>query len=163
MANSTKRQRRLSDACAFDGFRPQPTMRGIFGDPKARVITLLRRSKKQSAAAVDEHRWAGATGARGGFAICPLVVAAVLKLITFPTMRRSRLDQHISTLMAASLGQTVRSSCSDFNRHWWSIQGWRQQSCSEGIGMRTFSAIFGSWAVEAGESNFVFRINRSCN
>jgi len=104
MANSTKRQRRLSDAYAFDGFRPQPTVRGIFGDPKARVIALLRRSKKQSAATVDEHRWAGTTGARGGFAICPLAVAAALKLITFPTMRRSRIDQHICSQKAASLG-----------------------------------------------------------
>jgi transposase len=30
----------------FPGFRPEQTVRGIFGDPKARVITLKRRSKK---------------------------------------------------------------------------------------------------------------------
>ena len=50
MANSAKRQRRLWDAYAFPGVRPQPTVRGIFGDLKARVITLVRRSKKRSAA-----------------------------------------------------------------------------------------------------------------
>jgi len=38
MANSAKRQRRLWDAYAFPGFRPQSTVRGVFGDPKARVI-----------------------------------------------------------------------------------------------------------------------------
>jgi hypothetical protein len=31
----------------FSGFRPEQTMRGIFGDPSARVITLKRRSKKR--------------------------------------------------------------------------------------------------------------------
>ena len=54
MANSAKRQRRLWDAYAFPGFRPHPTVRGVFGDPKARVITLKRRSKKRSAAAAVE-------------------------------------------------------------------------------------------------------------
>jgi hypothetical protein len=32
--------------------RPEQTVRGIFGDPKARVITLKRRSKKRPAAVV---------------------------------------------------------------------------------------------------------------
>ena len=42
----TKRRRRLWDAYAFPGFRPQPTVRGVFGDPKARVITLDTALKK---------------------------------------------------------------------------------------------------------------------
>ena len=29
---------------AFPGFRPQSTVRGAFGDPKARVIALVRRA-----------------------------------------------------------------------------------------------------------------------
>src|ERR1022692_2726896 len=45
MANSSKRQRRLWDTYTFLGFRPQPTVRGVFGDPKARIITLARRAK----------------------------------------------------------------------------------------------------------------------
>jgi len=72
MANSTKRQRRLWDAYAFDGFRPQPTVRGVFGDPKARVITLVRRSKKRFVAVVAEFTPGGTTGAHGAFAICPV-------------------------------------------------------------------------------------------
>jgi hypothetical protein len=48
MANSANRRRRLWDAYAFPGFRPLPTVRGVFGDPKARVITLKRRSKKRA-------------------------------------------------------------------------------------------------------------------
>jgi hypothetical protein len=38
MATSTKRKQRLDDTYAFPGFRPLPTVRGIFGDPKARVV-----------------------------------------------------------------------------------------------------------------------------
>jgi len=76
MANSAKRQRRLWDAYAFRGFRPQPTVCGVFGDPKARVIILVRRSKKRSAAAVVERTRAGTTGAFGAFAISPVATRA---------------------------------------------------------------------------------------
>jgi len=33
----------------FPGFRPEHTVSGIFGDPKARVIRLVRRGKKRLA------------------------------------------------------------------------------------------------------------------
>src|SRR5208337_2786144 len=45
MTRAAKRPRRLWDAYCFPGFRPEPTVCGIFGDPKARVIRLNRRSK----------------------------------------------------------------------------------------------------------------------
>ena len=41
------RYRRLWDTYRFPGFRPQHTVSGIFGDPKARVIRLVRRGKKR--------------------------------------------------------------------------------------------------------------------
>src|SRR3970040_43268 len=47
MARSRKR-RRLSDAYAFPGFRPLAIVHGVFGDPKARIVTLVRRSKTPS-------------------------------------------------------------------------------------------------------------------
>jgi hypothetical protein len=50
MARTSKRRRRLWDTYSFPGFRPAQTVRGIFGDPKARVIALNRRSKKRVAA-----------------------------------------------------------------------------------------------------------------
>ncbi len=63
--------------------------------------------------------------------LIPLVkaigVAAALKLITFPTIRRSRIDHHICSRKAASPGSAVRCSWSAFNRHWWSIRSRRQQ------------------------------------
>src|ERR1019366_7680005 len=70
MANSSKRQRRLWDTYIFPGFRPQPTVRGVFGDPKARIITLARRAKKRFAGAAGEFIRVGTTGVYGGFAIC---------------------------------------------------------------------------------------------
>jgi len=45
MATSMKRSQRLLDAYRFPGFRPQATVKGVFGDPKARVVTLVRREK----------------------------------------------------------------------------------------------------------------------
>src|SRR5450759_3711380 len=70
MANSSKRQRRLWDTYTFPGFRPQPTVRGVFGDPKARIITLARRAKKRFAGAAGEFIRVGTTGVYGRFAIC---------------------------------------------------------------------------------------------
>src|SRR5271166_5047355 len=70
MARTAKRRRRLWDTYAFPGFRPQPTVHGIFGEPKARVITLNRRSKKQPAAVAVASTWAGTTGRCAAYAIC---------------------------------------------------------------------------------------------
>jgi hypothetical protein len=64
-------------------FRPQPTVRGVFGDPKARVITLERRSKKRPAAAVVERSRVGTTGGRGRFAICPAAIRASISSSRF--------------------------------------------------------------------------------
>src|SRR6516225_10166895 len=42
MARTRQRRRRLWDAYCFPGFRPQPTVHGVFGDPKARVAALKK-------------------------------------------------------------------------------------------------------------------------
>jgi len=70
MAKSAKRRRRLLDAYGFVGFRPRAEVRGVFGDPKARVVTLDRRGKKRFADIADALRRVGTTDASGGFAIC---------------------------------------------------------------------------------------------
>jgi hypothetical protein len=44
-----ERYKRLLDTYRFPGFRPEQTVSGIFGDPKARVIRLVRRGKKRHA------------------------------------------------------------------------------------------------------------------
>ena len=74
MSNSTKRKRRLGDAYRFKGFRPQADVRGIFGDAKARIMRLVRRSKKRFVVAVDAFSQAGTTGAGGVFAISPVAI-----------------------------------------------------------------------------------------
>jgi hypothetical protein len=54
-------KRRLSDAYRFAGFRTAPTVTGIFGDSKARLVQLFRRSKKRFAAAAERRMSAGMT------------------------------------------------------------------------------------------------------
>src|SRR5271169_684399 len=54
LVTSTKR-RRLLDAYRFPGFRPVEEVRGAFGDPHARIVTLVRRSKKRPAGRADEN------------------------------------------------------------------------------------------------------------
>lgn len=69
MATPRKR-RRLVDAYAFPGFRPLATVQGVFGDPKARLITLIRRTKKLSAAAAAWRIAPGTTARGDGYGIC---------------------------------------------------------------------------------------------
>src|SRR6266496_1316750 len=70
MTRTAKRSRRLWDAYCFPGFRPEPTVCGVFGDPKARVIRLSRRSKKRLAAVAVASRWGGTIARCGVCAIC---------------------------------------------------------------------------------------------
>jgi hypothetical protein len=71
MATSRKKKR-LLDAYRFHGFRPLDEVRGIFGDPIARVVTLVRRSKKLSAGNAAPRTPDGTTARRDGCAICPV-------------------------------------------------------------------------------------------
>jgi hypothetical protein len=41
------KHKRLIDSYRFKGYEPSENLTGIFGDPKARVIHLNRREKKQ--------------------------------------------------------------------------------------------------------------------
>ena len=68
MAAPVKRKRRLWDAYAFPGFRPEGTVRGVFGDRKARIIKLIRRSKKRCAVVVDACTRAGTIARCAAFA-----------------------------------------------------------------------------------------------
>src|SRR5260370_12412363 len=74
MAESGKRQRRLSDGYSFAGFRARATVRGVFGDPNVRIVRLDRRSKKRFAIVADGSRRAGTTVGCGRFATCVVPV-----------------------------------------------------------------------------------------
>jgi hypothetical protein len=47
-----EKHNRLWDLYRFPGFSPEHTVSGIFGDPHARVLGLMRRGKKVSAGLV---------------------------------------------------------------------------------------------------------------
>lgn len=74
MVISTK-QKRLLDPYRFVGFRSLEQLPGVFGDPKARIIELVRRSKKQPMAPVVECIWVGTTTRLGACAIFPAGVS----------------------------------------------------------------------------------------
>jgi len=84
MAISPKRKR-LLDAYRFPFFRPLEKIRGIFGDSKARIITLVRRSKKRSATPVAELTAPGTTRGFDEFATSPAAIHA--------SIWRSRFDE----------------------------------------------------------------------
>lgn len=46
--------KKLLDVYSFPGFRPLAVVKGKFGDNKARVIRLVRRQKKLSAAVAEQ-------------------------------------------------------------------------------------------------------------
>ena len=69
-------RRRLIDAYAFPGFRPLSSVRGVFGDPEARVVTLVRRSKKPSAVVAGRAASHGTTVSDGGYGTYRLVTSA---------------------------------------------------------------------------------------
>ena len=69
-----RKHKRLFDAYRFAGFRPLELVRGVFGDASARVITLVRRSKKRFAKNVAEHTRVGTTARHDAFAICPVAI-----------------------------------------------------------------------------------------
>jgi hypothetical protein len=68
---AAKKRKRLKDAYRFDGFRPEEFVHGIFGDSHARIVVLIRRSKKLSAACAERFAPAGTTAGGGGSAIFP--------------------------------------------------------------------------------------------
>lgn len=69
--HATQIRGRLVDAYAFPGFRPLATVQGVFGDPRARLVTLVRRTKKRPAAAAVVRIVRGTTALIDGCGIWP--------------------------------------------------------------------------------------------
>jgi hypothetical protein len=61
----------LRDLFRFPGFVPLPTIRGVFGDPLAAVITLQRRRKKRPAGSAARCIAATTTSGADACAIFP--------------------------------------------------------------------------------------------
>ena len=73
------KQRRLEDTYRFPDFRPESTVRGLFGDPKARLVRLVRRGKKRLAACVDKCNEPSTTARVGGHATSPVATRVYLE------------------------------------------------------------------------------------
>ena len=64
--------RRLEDTYRFSGFRPLATVRGVFGDPKVRILPLQRWGKKHSVGPVAVAIAGFTTTSSAGFGTCPV-------------------------------------------------------------------------------------------
>ncbi len=66
-----KKRRTLLDEYRFAGCRPLARVRGIFGDPMARVVVLKRLQKKASAESVAPRAGTTTTSGFAVSATCP--------------------------------------------------------------------------------------------
>ena len=73
-----QKHKRLWDPYCFPGFSPEHTLSGIFGDPRAQVIGLIRRGKKQFVAPVAASIVPTTTGKPAEFATCPVAICAFI-------------------------------------------------------------------------------------
>lgn len=72
MGIGRRKKLRLVDSYRFDGFYPhEEKMRGKFGEPKARILPLTRRSKKHGADSAELSTKDGMTVSLGVCGICP--------------------------------------------------------------------------------------------
>jgi hypothetical protein len=62
--------KRLIDGYRFPGFTPDQNVKGIFGDPNARVITLHRTQKKHSVQSVMKATTVSMIISNAACAIC---------------------------------------------------------------------------------------------
>jgi len=67
-----EKRRRLLDEYRFPGYRPKAKVRGVFGDPRARVIRLERVQKKRFVAVVVRFTGVTTTRRYDGYGICPV-------------------------------------------------------------------------------------------
>ena len=69
--SKSSQTKHLTDNYRFPGFVPKHEVSGIFGDQKARVITLTRRTKKVFAERVEYTHFLSTTESEDEFGIFP--------------------------------------------------------------------------------------------
>lgn len=65
-----QKQRRLKDEYRYPGFVPLTAVKGVFGDPRAVIISLRRCRKKRAAAIAVDLVDRSMTNVRAQFVIC---------------------------------------------------------------------------------------------
>lgn len=73
-----RKHKRLTDAYRFPGFTPLQMVKGVFGDPKARVIQHKRRQKKRSVQSAVSRRKAFTTTRCDVSAIFPVATGVCM-------------------------------------------------------------------------------------
>jgi len=81
-----RKTRRLLDEYRFPGFRPVANIKGRFGDPRARIIPLRRRQKKQSVAVAEQFIKAIMTTKHDLFVICHVVASGFIWRWTYAAL-----------------------------------------------------------------------------
>ncbi len=71
-----KKTKKLLDEYRFPGFRPKAAVKGKFGDPRARVVSLIRIQKKLSAALAALFTGRSMTVKSDASGICPAAMPA---------------------------------------------------------------------------------------
>ena len=71
-----RKQRRLSDSYRFPGFKPKQAVTGIFGDPHARIVSLVRLGKKLYAVSARQPAGLSMTESSDEFATYPAAIPA---------------------------------------------------------------------------------------
>ena len=66
-----RKHKQLWDVYCLPGFSPEHAVRGIFGDPRAGVIGLIRRGKKRFAVPAGTFIAPITTGRLAEFGTCP--------------------------------------------------------------------------------------------
>jgi hypothetical protein len=71
-----RKLRRLSDSYRFPGFKPKQAVIGIFGDPHARVVTLVRQGKKLYVVSAEQVAGLSMIESSEGFGTSPAAIPA---------------------------------------------------------------------------------------
>src|ERR1700726_2074360 len=123
MAKSGKRLRRLSDGYSFAGFCARAIVRGVFGNPDVRIVSLERRSKKRFCGCCGLVRsgWDDLRGRPGrdlssaGFRIVLELEVRRVACRSCGTVKRERLDfladnAHFTKRFAFYVGRRCRQA-----------------------------------------------------
>jgi len=78
-----KKHQHLSDSYRVPGFIPSTTVKGIFGDSCARIVTLTRRSKKRHVARAVACKAVGTTVSGDGREICRVATRVCMLSLRF--------------------------------------------------------------------------------